>query len=77
MLRTLIYCIGLNIWKALIGFLHVESVYLKLKKEIPIINMGVLGNDNFSSYPHLRFKPNQIMANPPTIINNANDFKTN
>ena len=47
------------------------------KKETPTINMGVLGNDNFSSYPHLRFKPNQIMANPPTIINNANDFKTN
>jgi hypothetical protein len=46
-------------------------------KKNPTINMGVLGNDNFSSYPHLRFKPNQIMANPPTIINNANDFKTN
>jgi hypothetical protein len=36
-----------------------------------------LGNDNFSNYPHVRFKPNQIMAKPPTIINNANDFKTN
>ena len=39
--------------------------------------MAVLGNDNFSNYPHVRFKPNQIMAKPPTIINNANDFKTN
>ena len=39
--------------------------------------MGAPGNDSASSYPHLRFKPNQIMANPPTIINNANNFKTN
>jgi hypothetical protein len=43
-LRTLIYCIGLNILKALIGFLRARNVYLKLKKEIPIINMEALGN---------------------------------
>ena len=50
---------------------------LLIYKKTPTINMGALGNDNFSNYPHVRFKPNQIMAKPPTIINNANDFKTN
>ena len=50
---------------------------LNSKKKPPKMNMAVLGNDNFSNYPHERFKPNQIMAKPPTIINNANDFKTN
>ena len=29
---------------------NVESVYLKLKKEIPIINMGVLGNYKYKFF---------------------------